>query len=861
MSTDVRLFSDEIRRRERERRRSEPKWALLSFLLHLLAFAAIVFLTPVKELVMPEKAEPEPMVVSADRLEEMAETLQESRVQELLRQLEDMQSVLHNMDVMKEQLAKDYDALAEQGAVDVRQQMEDLVREAQRQMDAAQAAQEALQKEAEALAKLEQSADLTQKEVAQELYRQAARMKEELSESTATAQANAANALDRLQVKAEFAGFQKTAEAAQVLHEAQTEAARTQDKAQDAVVATAERLAAVERKTNDVKRQEKRLADNEAWQEKHREQAAQARQKLAAAEQARAEAEERAAAAEKAMAEASSQVEALKAEKKFGEAKQVQPKVAAARKERDRARSQAANAQRQIQEAKKTIEREERSLASDVAKHEQFEKDRQVKVRELEEARKAVEQVPACQRQLVEARNEQNALQQRLEVLKATMAADVAQRENLSRAANRQENPLVDARPPASLADAFDMAKRLETEITESYRDIKASQTAITRQMSFKAAKAITDVARPDRLEADRAALEAKPRTQADFDRQKKAQADVVREADTMVEATVAMMNEAMEIVTAGLPKRPDLGKLDKPHEIRRLEDDAFAKQDDAAAQAARLAAMKAESDYQLELEAAAAEDDGQKAKDMAELMAKQDAKAEEAKAKAEEKGEDAAPGEEGAVARNTGELQGPPPLEGGDLALVPGNIMDLSGTVDGAAPAKWMYVNSWYVIGPFPNPNRANLRRKFAPESVQDLDASYVGEGGKVLRWQFVQAKNYDERNPWNHKESLKNAAKVMPDSPQSYAIYYAYAEVFMDRDCDRWVAIGSDDRSDAWVNDMPVWGSSNKLKSWKLAEDYRRVHFKKGRNRILVRIENGWYGMGWSFCISVDDAKSTLH
>ena len=99
------------------------------------------------------------------------------------------------------------------------------------------------------------------------------------------------------------------------------------------------------------------------------------------------------------------------------------------------------------------------------------------------------------------------------------------------------------------------------------------------------------------------------------------------------------------------------------------------------------------------------------------------------------------------------------------------------------------------------------------------------------------------------------------MPDSPQSYAIYYAYAEVFMDRDCDRWVAIGSDDRSDAWVNDMPVWGSSNKLKSWKLAEDYRRVHFKKGRNRILVRIENGWYGMGWSFCISVDDAKSTLH
>ena len=101
---------------------------------------------------------------------------------------------------------------------------------------------------------------------------------------------------------------------------------------------------------------------------------------------------------------------------------------------------------------------------------------------------------------------------------------------------------------------------------------------------------------------------------------------------------------------------------------------------------------------------------------------------------------------------------------------------------------------------------------------------------------------------------------AEVIPEKKEEYSIYYAYAEVFFDRGCDRWVAIGSDDRSDVWLNDVPIWGSSNKLKAWTLAEDFRRVHFKKGRNRILARVENGHWNCGWSLCISVEDAKTGL-
>ena len=39
--------------------------------------------------------------------------------------------------------------------------------------------------------------------------------------------------------------------------------------------------------------------------------------------------------------------------------------------------------------------------------------------------------------------------------------------------------------------------------------------------------------------------------------------------------------------------------------------------------------------------------------------------------------------------------------------------------------------------------------------------------------------------------------------------------------------------------------------LKAWQIAEGLRRVHFRKGRNRILYRIENGWQHVAWSLVL----------
>lgn len=153
-----------------------------------------------------------------------------------------------------------------------------------------------------------------------------------------------------------------------------------------------------------------------------------------------------------------------------------------------------------------------------------------------------------------------------------------------------------------------------------------------------------------------------------------------------------------------------------------------------------------------------------------------------------------------------------------------------------GGKSAIWFYLDNWYIIGPYVNPGRKNIEKVYPPQSIRDLDAVYRDSNGRELRWDYDSfAKEIIE--PWNSAE---------------YAIFYAYTELYCDKPMDLWIAVGSDDRSDIWINDLPVWRSSNHLKSWSLGEGFRKVHFKKGVNRILYRIENGWRGMAFSLLVN---------
>jgi hypothetical protein len=600
------------------------------------------------------------------------------------------------MDVMKEAIAKDYDKFSERLAVDAREELERIVDETAKAQEASVTAQKDVAAEIAEIVKIETTGVFTNPATGKELFSKADRLTQTTSEKTATAQGNAVNALDRLYVRARFAGYAKTAEAAENLREAQMEAARLQESLQRDVVSTANKMSELARKKQPV----------------------------------------------------------------------------------DDFRAEKAN---------------------------------ESQMEQVETAEKAQQQV--------------NAL---LPVLRETLATDTSSRTALAKGESRKENPLADAPAPDKVAEAYELAKKLEDAVTESYRDVKATRTAVLRKMDAAAAKAITDVAKPQRLEADVAMLESKPRTADAFDAKKAAEAEVVREAGIMTEAAVAMMQDAMRIV---MPDAATGAEKGDDKQIARIEEKDIEQSSEEAIDK-RVEEMAEESEYRIAMESAAAEDRDTKAKDIAELMAK-------GLSTPTPQPETAAPKEA-------------PPLKGGDPLLQPGNIMRTAAGGAGV-PAQWMYITSWHVIGPFPNPNRVNLRRKFAPESVQDLDATYIGKDGRTVRWEFMQAQNRDKINQWGINE--KNAAEVIPRNREEYAIFYAYAEVIMDAECDRWIAIGSDDRSDVWINDIPVWGSSNKLKAWRLAEDFRRVHFRKGRNTILARIENGHWNFGWSLCISTAD------
>lgn len=162
----------------------------------------------------------------------------------------------------------------------------------------------------------------------------------------------------------------------------------------------------------------------------------------------------------------------------------------------------------------------------------------------------------------------------------------------------------------------------------------------------------------------------------------------------------------------------------------------------------------------------------------------------------------------------------------------------------EGGTPAVWFYVDSWYLLGPYDNQGRMNLQKVYPPESIIDLDANYLGKYNTRLLWLYDSFGSEEQRPVVTPK--YRNSAE--------YTIYYGYTELYFEEDSDLWIAVGSDDRSDLWINDLPVWHSSNKLKGWRIDEGFRKVHFKKGINKIVFRLENGWGPMHFSLLINVN-------
>jgi hypothetical protein len=153
---------------------------------------------------------------------------------------------------------------------------------------------------------------------------------------------------------------------------------------------------------------------------------------------------------------------------------------------------------------------------------------------------------------------------------------------------------------------------------------------------------------------------------------------------------------------------------------------------------------------------------------------------------------------------------------------------------------ANRLYLDQWYVVGPFDAHGQASLQEAYPPEWGVDLDAVYRGKGGALLQWVLSDSPSY----PF-----------IPPDRAED-AVFYAWTEVRVAQDTTVWMDIGADDDSKLWVNDQLVWASGDQDKAWyhrpfyelgpaiaafDLVEGRRRVTLHAGRNTLLFKLYNG--------------------
>ena len=237
-----------------------------------------------------------------------------------------------------------------------------------------------------------------------------------------------------------------------------------------------------------------------------------------------------------------------------------------------------------------------------------------------------------------------------------------------------------------------------------------------------------------------------------------------------------------------------------------------------------------------------------------------------------EERGTNGGIGDHGSGAKRGGRLDAsarPDDSRGLAAVRVPGSSLDLTGNADdgrhelvrvasppavdvatlhtaagrvfgpGGTYAERVYLDTWYVIGPFEGKSDESMEHGYPPEDDVDLDAVYPGPEGRTLTWQFTSRGFYP----------------FIPPDRRDDAVYYAYTELRVDEDRDVWLSIAADDDSMMWLDDRLVWVSSPGDKPWyhppyylrdelvgslALTEGQRRVHLAAGVHRLLFKLYN---------------------
>jgi len=172
-----------------------------------------------------------------------------------------------------------------------------------------------------------------------------------------------------------------------------------------------------------------------------------------------------------------------------------------------------------------------------------------------------------------------------------------------------------------------------------------------------------------------------------------------------------------------------------------------------------------------------------------------------------------------------------------------------------GATPSE-DFIRTWLICGPFPNP--PNKPAKPGHPHVYDhtppcvgLDTDYLVEHGGEEKIVPVAGMTHTKEDgttvKWVDHTSPVNKVvfrRTIARTPNHVA--YAYTEIEVDKPGPYLMTLGSDDGVCVWLNGQQV---QYKLCLSKIYEDddLIPVTLKKGKNRILVKVEQGWGGWGF--------------
>ena len=158
--------------------------------------------------------------------------------------------------------------------------------------------------------------------------------------------------------------------------------------------------------------------------------------------------------------------------------------------------------------------------------------------------------------------------------------------------------------------------------------------------------------------------------------------------------------------------------------------------------------------------------------------------------------------------------------------------------------------LGSWWVIFPFDNIDENGFDTVYPPETEIDFNKEYIGKEGRKIGWYKTESRGEN----------------VFSNVPEDDVTGYALTYLESDRDQNYLLSLGSDDTIKIWVNDELVF-SKYVHRPLRRADDVIQLPISKGKNKILVKVTNGYgpWGFfadigGYSLTVSAERLNSPL-